>query len=49
MEMFNAFGFAERIQREAYWVNETVFWKPDPDQPERIVRSSRIQDASHLA
>ena len=44
MEMFNAFGFAERVLKEAYWVNETVFWKPDPDRPERIVRSSRIQD-----
>jgi phenol 2-monooxygenase len=28
MEMFNAFGFAERLLREAYWVNETTFWKP---------------------
>ena len=28
MEMFNAFGFAERLVREAYWVNETTFWKP---------------------
>ena len=44
MEMFNAFGFAERIQREAYWVNETVFWEPDPDRPEHIRRSDRIQD-----
>ena len=30
MEMFEAFGFADRIMKEAYWVNETVFWKPDP-------------------
>jgi len=44
MEMFNAFGFAQRIQREAYWVNETVFWRPDPDDPKRIRRSDRIQD-----
>ena len=44
MEMFQAFGFAERVMREAYWVNETVFWKPDPDTPERIRRSDRIQD-----
>ena len=28
MEMFQAFGFAERVKREAYWVNETVFWRP---------------------
>jgi phenol 2-monooxygenase len=44
MEMFQAFGFAERVQREAYWVNETTFWKPDPAHPERIRRSGRIQD-----
>ncbi|MDH3301439.1 MAG: FAD-binding monooxygenase [Acidimicrobiia bacterium] len=44
MEMFNAFGFAERIQREAYWVTETVFWRPDPDDPKSIRRADRIQD-----
>jgi phenol 2-monooxygenase len=44
MEMFEAFGFSERVLREAYWVNETAFWKPDDQQPDRIVRSSRIQD-----
>ncbi len=44
VEMFNAFGFAERLVREAYWVNETVFWKPDPLDRARIVRSGRIQD-----
>ena len=44
MEMFQAFGFAERMMREAYWVNETTFWKPDPQNPEAIARSGRIQD-----
>jgi phenol 2-monooxygenase len=44
VEMFNAFGFAERLLKEAYWVNETVFWKPDPNDRARIVRSGRIQD-----
>jgi len=44
MEMFNAFGFATRIMDEAYWVNETVFWRPDPDRPSHIRRSDRIQD-----
>ena len=27
MEMFEAFGFSERVPKEAYWVNETSFWK----------------------
>ena len=44
MEMFEAFGFAERVRREAYWVNEVTFWKPDPDDPARILRHARVQD-----
>ncbi|WP_428670766.1 FAD-binding monooxygenase, partial [Roseibium sp.] len=44
MEMFHAFGFAERVVKEAYWVNETIFWKPDPLAPENIARSGRVQD-----
>jgi phenol 2-monooxygenase len=44
MEMFNAFGFAERLLREAYWVNETAFWKPGDDSQAGIVRSGRIKD-----
>jgi len=44
MEMFEALGFAHRVKNEAYWVNETTFWKPDPDRPENIIRTGRIQD-----
>jgi phenol 2-monooxygenase (NADPH) len=44
MEMFNAFGFAERVLRESYFVNETAFWKPDAKNPKKIVRSGRIDD-----
>lgn len=44
MEMFHAYGFSERVLKEAYWVNETTFWKPDERAPERIVRSGRVQD-----
>jgi phenol 2-monooxygenase len=44
MEMFNAFGFAERLLREAYWVNETTFWKPGGDPASGIVRSGRVKD-----
>ncbi len=44
MEMFQAFGFHHRVMREAYWVNEAVFWTPDPTQPHRIRRSGRIAD-----
>ncbi|MCG8443976.1 MAG: FAD-binding monooxygenase, partial [Caulobacterales bacterium] len=44
MEMFQAFGFADKIKREAYWVNETTFWNPHPERPQEIARSGRIQD-----
>ncbi|TDK32347.1 3-hydroxybenzoate 4-monooxygenase [Rhizobium deserti] len=44
MEMFEAFGFAERVLKEAYWVNETAFWKPDERMRENIDRQGRIQD-----
>jgi phenol 2-monooxygenase len=44
MEMFEAFGFSERVLKESYWVNETVFWKPDERKREHIARSGRIQD-----
>ncbi|MBH5396688.1 FAD-dependent monooxygenase [Bradyrhizobium sp. CNPSo 4010] len=44
MEMFHAYGFSERVLKEAYWVNETTFWKPDEGAPEKIVRSGRVQD-----
>ncbi len=44
MEMFEAFGFSERVLKEAYWVNETAFWKPDDKERANIARSGRIQD-----
>jgi phenol 2-monooxygenase len=44
MEMFHAFCFSERVLKEAYWVNETTFWKPDEGKCENIVRSGRVQD-----
>ena len=30
--------------KEACWINETTFWKPDDEQRENIVRSGRVQD-----
>ena len=45
MEMFEAFGFSERAQKEAYWVNETSFWKPGGTQRAHIARSGKVQDS----
>lgn len=44
VEMFDAFGLSEKLVREAYWVNETVFWRPSADDGARIVRTGRVQD-----
>lgn len=44
MEMFEAFGFSERVMKEGYWVNETSFWRPDATERSKIVRYDRVQD-----
>jgi 2-polyprenyl-6-methoxyphenol hydroxylase-like FAD-dependent oxidoreductase len=44
MEMFEAFGFSERVLKEAYWVNETAFWKPGDSERTHIHRAGKIQD-----
>lgn len=46
MEMFQAFGFADKVSREGLWINETTFWKPDPKQPEHIHRIGQVQDVA---
>ena len=44
VEMFEAFGLAQKLIREAYWVNETVFWRPSPQDRTRIERAGRVKD-----
>lgn len=44
MEMFEAFEFADSILKEACWINDVTFWKPDPAEPGRIARHGRVQD-----
>lgn len=46
MEMFQAFGFADKVKRETYWVNQTAFWMPDPHHPTHIRRAGRVQDVA---
>jgi len=43
VEIFEAFGFAEKVMKEAYWVNETTFWSPTEDG-KGLRRSGRIRD-----
>ncbi|GGH37264.1 FAD-binding monooxygenase [Microbacterium album] len=47
VETFQAFGFASRITEEAYRITEMCFWKPDPQNPENIVRTARTPDDPH--
>ncbi|MGE3289068.1 MAG: FAD-binding monooxygenase [Pseudonocardia sp.] len=44
VEMFEAFGLADQLVHEGYWVNEVAFWRPDPHDPGRITRTGRIDD-----
>ncbi|MCU7727499.1 FAD-dependent monooxygenase [Actinoplanes sp. KI2] len=44
VEMFETFGLAQRLIHEGYRVNEVAFWRPDPKDPARIVRTGRIDD-----
>ena len=44
LEMFEAFGFAEKVLKESYWVNETTFWKPNETNSAHITRSGRVPD-----
>ncbi|CAK4031604.1 3-hydroxybenzoate 4-monooxygenase [Lecanosticta acicola] len=43
IEVFEAFGFSEKVLKEAYWVNETTFWSPT-DDGRGLRRSGRIRD-----
>ena len=43
VEMLNAFGLADRLNREAYRITETAFWGPDEDN-RGIVRTGRVLD-----
>jgi phenol 2-monooxygenase len=44
VETFEAFGLGGKLVQEGYWVNETVFWRPSPDDRSKIVRTGRVQD-----
>jgi phenol 2-monooxygenase len=46
MEMFQAFGFADIVKRESYWVNQSTFWMPDSENPSHIKRIGRVQDVA---
>jgi phenol 2-monooxygenase (NADPH) len=48
VEMFEAFGLADKMIDEAYWVNETHFWGADPQDNSKITRLGRTQDVRDM-
>jgi phenol 2-monooxygenase len=44
VEMFQAFGLAEALLREAYWVNEVRFWGPSAADRSQLVRTGWVED-----
>lgn len=44
VEMFEAFGLADRLINEGYHVNEVAFWRPAADDRGKIARTGIIDD-----
>ena len=44
IEIFQAFGFAERVLKEAYYLESITFWTHDADRPDHIVRTTKKID-----
>lgn len=44
VEMFQSFGLAQALIREAYWVNEVRFWSPGDADRSKIERTGWIED-----
>jgi len=43
-EIFQAFGFSERVLKEAYYLKAITFWTHDDENPEHIVRTVKKPD-----
>lgn len=44
VETFQAFGLADALLREAYWVNEVRFWGPSAADRDKIERTGWVED-----
>ena len=44
IEIFQAFGFADRVMKEAYYLEAITFWQHDRDRPDHIVRTTKKAD-----
>jgi phenol 2-monooxygenase len=48
MEIFRAFGFVERVLKEAYYLETITFWQSDKDQPRNIIRTTKKIDGRRV-
>jgi phenol 2-monooxygenase len=44
IEIFQSFGFAERVLKEAYYLESITFWTHDADRPDNIIRTTKKID-----
>jgi len=44
IEIFQSFGFADRVLKEAHFLEAITFWRHDADRPENIVRTAKNID-----
>jgi phenol 2-monooxygenase len=44
IEIFQSFGFADRVLKEAYYLEAITFWTHDRDRPDNIIRTTKKID-----
>lgn len=44
IEIFQSFGFSERVLKEAYYLESITFWTHDADRPDNIIRTTKKID-----
>ena len=48
LEIFQSFNFADRVLKEAHFLEAITFWQHDADQPENIIRVSKNADGRNV-
>lgn len=48
IEIFQSFGFADRVLKEAHFLEAITFWRHDADRPENIVRATKKIDGRNV-
>lgn len=43
LEIFDSFGLAETILKQAFFVQEICSWNPDPTNPKNVIRTQRAR------